>query len=62
MNKRIDGETIGLIILGAVCLGILLFAVTQTINNYQQAQLIKNLAAQSNEYNALKLAWELRQR
>ena len=61
MNKKIDGETIGLIILGAVCLGILLFAVTQTINNYQQAQLIKNLAAQSNEYNALKLAWELRQ-
>ena len=62
MNKKIDGETIGLIILGAVCLGILLFAVTQTINNYQQAQLIKNLAAQSKEYNALKLAWELRQR
>ena len=61
MKTKLDGETIGLIILSAVCLGIIIFATIQTINNYQQAQLIKSLAAQSNEYNALKLAWELRQ-
>lgn len=61
MKTKLDGETIGLIILSAVCLGIIIFATIQTINNYQQAQLIKNLAAQSNEYNALKLAWRLRQ-
>ena len=61
MKTKIDGDMVLIIIVSAVCLAILTFAVIQTINNYHQAQLIQNLAAQSNEYNTLKLAWRLRQ-